>query len=708
MITRRAITPLAGLTLFLSACGGAGAPDAAVPAPAPAPAAVFPAEAPEPMAPSDVEFPEYTERTLGNGAQLIVVENHEQPVVSVRLILPGGSAADPDGMAGLASVTASQIDKGTETMTALDIAEAADFIGASLAAGASSDWTAVYLTTLTDFLDEGLDLLSEVVLRPTFPESELETETQRRLSGLRLQRSQPGALAQEAFMERLYGEHPYGQTETVESIEAVDTDDLARFHAAHYRPEGALFVVAGDVDPDAIADRLEAAFDGWDGSASTAASPPAPPERARRTMVFVHKPGLVQAVVRMGHLFPSATGADWVAVDVANQVLGSPSAGFNAWMMETLRDEKGYTYGAYSSTAERPGPGFFVMSGEYRNEVADSALAIMIDLAERLRAGEIPDGDLEDAKLFLTGSFPLSIETPQQVAGQVASNRMLGRPDRYLEEYRTRVARVGKADAAGVAREHIRPDRSLIVVVGDAGQVLEKVRPFADEVEVIDAEGEPVDLEQLAARAAAASDLSFDASGLKPREMRYGIMFQGNEVGTVVTRWTREGEAFAVISEQTLPSMQVTQRTEFDALTFAPIRMVTTMGPMGEFALEVADGRATGTGFAPQQGPQDVDVEVQAGTFLEGQMDIAMAVHDFEDAGEFTMNTLTMAGAVESRTIRVTGEETVEVPAGTFETYRLDTGGQQAQTIWVTKSEPHVVVKVEPAGQPVQIVLKTM
>jgi zinc protease len=637
-----------------------------------------------------------------------VVPNSEQPVVSIQLLLPAGSAADPDEMAGLASLTAAQINKGTESMTAREIAEAVDFIGAQLNAGASSEWTTVSLTTITDFLDDGLGLMADVVLHPTFPAEELATEKQRRISGLRLQKSQPSSLAAEQFMKGLYGDHPYGRQESVESIGAIEADRLEAFHGEHYRPDGALFVVAGDIDADAIAAKLESAFAGWEGSGQMAMDRPAPPTLTDRKMIFVHKPGSVQAVIRVGHLLPSATDADWVTLDVANQILGSGSAGFNAWMMKILREQRGYTYGAYSGMSERTGPGYFMMNGEFRNEVADSSLMIMLDLAERLRAGDIPARNLEDARLYLTGSFPLSIETPQQVAGQVASNRLLGRPASYLEQYRGRVDQVTADDIARVTGELIHPDQALVVVVGDATEVLPELRPLVDEVEVIDPDGEPVDVDALMAQAAAGAAMSFDASGLEPREMEYSIMVQGNEFGTIVNRWERDGDAFVLVTEQRMPQGTITQTTEFDAMTFAPIRMTTALGPMGEFALEVADGHATGQAFDMQQGPQDVDLDLPDGAALEGQLDIALALTDFDDTGEFTLRVLTTGGTVQPMTAKVAGEETVTVPAGEFETYRLDLEGQQAMTVWVTKTAPHLVVKRNIVGQPVEMVLKSM
>ncbi|HUE76719.1 MAG TPA: insulinase family protein, partial [Longimicrobiales bacterium] len=697
-MTHTKIAPLLGLALFLTACGGAE------PAPvAPAPQSGFPSEPPAPLPVEDVDFPDYSERTLRNGARLVVVENHEQPVVSIQLLIPGaGTAADPAGQAGLASVTAALLEKGTESMTSAEIAEAADFLGARLGASASSEWSAVSLTSITDFLDRGLALMSDIVLHPTFPDEELATEKTRRASALRLNRSQAGALAAETFTTELYGAHPYGQVETAESIEALEADGVARFHMQRYRPDGALFVVAGDVDPAEIARKLELAFAGWEGGQPTRNARPAAPTRSGRDMVFVHKPGSVQAVIRIGHLFPSATDADWVTLDVANQVLGSPSAAFTAWMMSTLREEKGFTYGAYSIMSERLGPGTFVMQGEFRNAVADSALEIMFDLAERLRSGDVPAEHLDRARNYLTGSFPLNIETPQQVAGQVASNRLLGRDDAYLERYRGEVAEVDAQDVGEAAREHIHPDRMLIVVVGDAGEVLEMVRPFADRVRVVDTEGRPVD----PARLAAAPEVGFDASGLEPRTMEYGLLFQGNEVGTATTEWSREGGRFVVVSAQTVPGARLEQTTTFDAASLAPISLVSSLGPMGEFSLTVEDGRATGSGMNPETGQaQDVDVTLTPGTVLDGMPDVAIAVHDFEAVEEFALRVLAGTGDIQASSVRLEGTETVEVPAGSFDTYRLDVGGQQPMTVWVTRSSPHIVVRRQLVQPPIEVVL---
>ncbi len=271
---------------------------------------------------------------------MLVVRNPEQPIVSVNLRVASGDADDPAGKAGVAGATATLIDNGTTTRSAEEIAEAVDFIGANLGAGSGPDWSNVTLNTTTANLEAGLDVFADVVMNPSFPEDEVEKERRRQLTALQVELSQPGSLASRRFFAEVYGPHPYGWSPNPESVEAITRDDLARFHDAHYRPDNALIVVAGDVQHDAIVESLNRHLAGWTPGAPAEAERPEPPSSASRTLHFVHKPGLVQAVMRVGHLMPPATEADWVGIDVAARVLGGGTTG---WLFRILRGEKGYT-----------------------------------------------------------------------------------------------------------------------------------------------------------------------------------------------------------------------------------------------------------------------------------------------------------------------------------------------------------------------------
>src|SRR5690606_25689356 len=417
--------------------------------------------APAPMRP--VEFPAFHERTLSNGATVIIVENHEQPVVSLNLRLPSGAKHDPAGKAGVAAFTAALLDKGTSTRSADEIAETIDFVGGSLSAGAGDDAISVGSSVLTAFLDTALVLMSDVVRNPTFPEREIETERQRTLAGLQANLAQPQYLAERQFFREVYGDHPYGAMPAQESGRAITREDLVAFHRTYFQPSGAVFVVAGDVQPDDIMRRLERHFGDWKGAAPARAALPEPAERSAREDVFVHKPGAVQAVIRIGHLLPPATHPDWIALDVVQRILGGGTTG---WFFQTLRQEKGYTYGAYANLTQRLEPGYFQAWAEVRNEVADSALAEFFRLIGNLRDADVPAADLRTAKDFMTGSFPLQIETPQQVANRIASARLLGLPNDHVATYRDKVAAVTAADVRRAAQAHIRPDRAVVVVVG--------------------------------------------------------------------------------------------------------------------------------------------------------------------------------------------------------------------------------------------------
>lgn len=662
--------------------------------------------APAPLRP--VEFPAFHERTLKNGAQVIIVENREQPVVSVNLRLRSGAKHDPAGKAGVASFTASLLDKGTATRSADEIAESIDFVGGSLSAGAGDDGISVSTSVLTAFLDTALVLMSDVVRNPTFPETELEIERQRTLSGLQASLGQPQYLAERQFFREVYGDHPYGAMPSPESVRAITRDDLVAFHATHFRPGNALFVVAGDVRPDDIVQRLERHFGDWQGAAPAKASLPAPAERSAREVVFVHKPGAVQAVIRIGHLLPPATHRDWVALDVAEQILGGGTTG---WFFQTLRQEKGYTYGAYASFAQRLEPGYFQAWAEVRNEVADSALAEFLRLIEKLRDGDIPATDLATAKDFMTGSFPLQIETPQQVAGQIASARLLGLPNDHVVTYRDKVAAITAADVRRAAQAHIRPDRAVVVVVGDATQILDKVEKFGP-TRIVDVDGNAIARADLEVKA---SDVALDGSAIEAGTRVYDVMFQGNAVASMTVTTTREAidgvQAVRSVTEMNSMMGALRQEVAFEAATFRPLSSKTeqTVGANTmSIDLRTDASKVVGSVAMPGAEPRDVSIDAVPGMLLPGMDGYAIMVLELTPGASFTLPVVSArSGTLANLEIKVVGESKVTVAAGDFEVYELEVSGAEGtMKLYATKAAPHIVVKQEPAGQPITIELK--
>lgn len=681
----------------------------AAPVPASAQDATRKEAPPAPLPMDPVEFPEFTERTLANGARVIVVENHEQPVVSVSLRILSGTKDDPAGRSGVASFTAALLDKGTATRSADEIAESIDFVGGQLSASASADWISVNTSVLTEFLDTALDLMSDVVLEPTFPEEELETERTRTLSALQAAAGQPQYLAEVRFMHEIYGDHPYGASTTPETVRAVTRDDLVGFHRAHFRADNALFVVAGDVQPDDIVRRLDEHFGEWAGGAASKSAITAPPQRTQREIVFVHKPGAVQAVIRLGHLLPPATHEDWVHLDVVRQILGGGTTG---WLFQTLRQEKGYTYGAYASAAKRQEPGFFSASAEVRNEVADSALAEMFRLIDKLRDEPLAASDLRVAKDFMTGSFPLQIETPQQVAGRIADARLLGLPNDYVAEYRDRVAAATAEEVQSVAREHIRPDQAVVVVAGDATQILDKVAPFGP-VRLYDADGEPLDRADLEVRGA---DISFDGSALEVGTRVYDLMVQGNPLGEITMEMAHEtvDGADVIRASSTMTGMagSMEQEVVFEAATFRPISstMHQQAGPM-TLALELhAEGEQVVGSLDAGGETREIAVDMVPGLLMPGMDEYAIMVADLESTPSFRVPMVdAQSGTIRNSEIRVVGETTISVAAGEFEVYEIElSGGAAMQRLFVRKAAPHLLVKQEIVGQPITIELKEL
>ncbi|MEN8376955.1 MAG: pitrilysin family protein [Gemmatimonadota bacterium] len=660
-------------------------------------------QGPPPALPAaDVSFPAFEEATLDNGARVIVVRNAEQPIVSVNLRVASGNADDPTGKAGVAGATATLIDNGTANRSSEEIAQAVDFIGATLGAGAGDDWSSVTLTTTTPFLEEGLEVFADVVMNPSFPDDEVEKERRRQLTALEVQLSQPAVLASRRFFSEVYGEHPYGWSPTPESTEAITRDDLVAFHGAHYRPDNALIVVAGDVSADDVVGALNRHLATWTPGASADAERPAPPVSGARTLHFVHKPGLVQAVMRVGHLMPPATEGDWVGIDVAARVLGGGTTG---WLFRILRGEKGYTYGAYGGATERLEAGYFQATAEVRNEVADSAMEELLILVERLRT-DIPAEDLEKAQNFISGSFPLSIETPSQVAGQLATTLMLGREVDYIENYRGRAASFSTDDVEAIARQYIRPEIATVVVVGDANEILDMVTPFADEVRLWTPEGEPLDVADLAPLE---MSLDVDLSELEPHKRVYSLLLQGQPLGestAEVTRVEVDGaEAFLVTVSTVLPQGTIVQESTFGA-DFTPISFKNS-GPGPQVELAYADGRVTGTATGPLGGEaSEVDIDASSGALLPGMDGVAVAFSDLSSGSLDVLVVDAAEGTLTPVTFAVEGEETVTVPAGEFETYRIAIRGAQGGTIWVRKDFPHFMVRQEIAGQPVALELK--
>jgi zinc protease len=445
---------------------------------------------PAPMPAQPVRFPSFAESQLPNGMRLLVVENHALPVANLDLYVRSGSAADPADKLGLAQMTAALLDKGTPTRTSTQIAETVEGVGGSIGAFAGADNLTVSVGVLSDQLPLAFELLSDVSLHPTFPDPELETARAQQIAGLRASLGQPGTLASRMFDTQVYGaDHPYGRQRTPASVGALTRDDVAAFHRTHFVPSNAMLVISGDVTPARAREMAERYFGGWTGGAAPQDAFSAAVPRGATQIFLVHRPGSVQSSIHVGHRGIQADDPDYYAVQVLNMVLGNSG---DSRLEEVLRGQHGWTYSSRSRFNRALGGGTYLATTDVRVAVTDSALAELMVQLRRIRDEAVPQAELDRAKSYLVASFPGTVETPAAAAGALAATRLLGLPAEHLTSYPERIAAVTADDVRRVAGEYLQPGNAVIVVVGDATQVLEKLRAIAP-VQLFSVEGAPLD-----------------------------------------------------------------------------------------------------------------------------------------------------------------------------------------------------------------------
>jgi len=412
-------------------------------------------------------LPTIEKRALANGLDVWIVEAHEVPLVQVNVLIHAGSGDDPAGEFGLASLTAAMLDEGAGARTALEIADAAEFLGADLSATSSFDASAVRLNVPARRLEQALPIMADVVLRPTFPDAELERLRQERLTALIQARDDPAAVAAPAFARVVYGtSHRYGTSAigTTATLTAFTPAQLRAFHAAMYRPSNATLIVAGDVAPATVLPLLEKAFGAWTAPGPARKTPvPAAPQPAATQVTIVDMPGAEQSQIRIGAVGVARSTPDYFTLQVLNTVLGGS---FTSRLNQNLREEHGYSYGASSRFDMRLTAGPFAAgAGVQTDKTAESLTEFFNEL--RAIGAPIGEDELAKAKNYLALSFPGDFETIGDLAGRLEELAIYGLPDRYFTDYTANIASVTAAAVQRAAAAHIDPAKLAVVVVGD-------------------------------------------------------------------------------------------------------------------------------------------------------------------------------------------------------------------------------------------------
>lgn len=443
---------------------------------APAAAQVkWPSSSPPKALPArDVRFPPYELKTLPNGMQLVVVQHTEQPSVSLRMIVKAGAAQDPTDKPGVAAMLANMLDQGTTTKSAGEVADTIESAGGDLDTGLGRDLLYVNVVIMKDALSLGLGLLADVVRNPVFSPEELERQRQQTVSGLQVAYQNPDFIANVVFDRVVYGDHPYGASGngTPESVRSLTREDLLAFHKRYFVPNNCILALVGDITTEEAVAAAAKAFGDWPRQEVPAATEPPMPEAARRVLV-VDKPGSVQTEIRMGHLGIARKNADYTLVDLAIRILGGEGANR---LQRVLRNQRGLTYGASAELESMKRGGQLVARTNTRSDTTGEALRVMADEFSRLHRERVVEEELSDAKAYITGSFPLTIETPDQIATQVLNALFYERPLDELQTFRQRVNGVSVDDIERVAQGYLRPDKLSVVLVGDAAAFVEQLR----------------------------------------------------------------------------------------------------------------------------------------------------------------------------------------------------------------------------------------
>ncbi|MGH9751438.1 MAG: M16 family metallopeptidase [Blastocatellia bacterium] len=435
-----------------------------------------------------VKLPKPYETKLANGLQVLVLENHKLPTFNMQMVILSGGLADSDQEVGTAQYVATMLREGTKTRLSKQIAEDTEKLGATLFtnAGLSSITSTVSASGLTDNFDQILDLFADVILNPNFPADEMAKLKTRALGQLRLQRSQPSFLAQEKFSKVMYGSHPAGRFAlTAEQIQRLTPEALQKFHGAHYKPNNAIFAIVGDVKPAEIVAKLEKTFGSWKPGDAPKTEIPKVADTGSSKIFLIDRPNSAQANLVLGAHSIERTDPDYFALEVMNQVLGGGAA---ARLFLNLREDKSYTYGAYSGVSSAKYRGTFRASTEVRQEVTKGAMTELMNELKRIRDEKTPADEFERAKRTIVGGWALQLEFPQSALQDAITRKLYNLPADYWDTYPQKIGAISPDEAQRVARKYIDMDKLQIIVVGDAKKIADTLKQFG-KVEIYDTEG---------------------------------------------------------------------------------------------------------------------------------------------------------------------------------------------------------------------------
>jgi len=448
---------------------------------------------PPPTAMPPLVLPTFQEQTLSNGLKVVVAERHNLPLVQMSLIINAGWAADPTDKPGVASLTSDLQDEGTKNRTALQISDELKSIGANLNTSSFFDGNVVSLNTLKKHLTKALDIFTDVLVNPTFPDEELTRKKKMYIAQIMQEKREPFTSSLKTFMRILYGkEHPYGQpftgTGTEESIQAITRADLIDYYHSYFAPNNAVLVVVGDVNADEIIPVLEKGLKTWKAKEVPPVVVSDGPPLSTTQVYLVDKPGAAQSFIIMGNYGVARNTPDYYKIQVMNTLLGGK---FTSRINLNLREDKGYTYGARSLFLFLKGTGPFLAYAPVHTQYTKESL---IELLKELKGitGDKPvtADELQDTKNGIVFGYPKGFETIGQIAGRLTELYTYNLPSDYFDKYIPAIQAVQGDEVLNVAKKYVHPSALLIVVVGDVSKIESGIRELnLGEIHYLDADG---------------------------------------------------------------------------------------------------------------------------------------------------------------------------------------------------------------------------
>jgi zinc protease len=490
MRTTRHVIAVAIAVVTASGATSAGAQKAAPSTKASFDRTTIPKAGADPVA----KIPGWTRTTLANGAQLIVVERHNLPLINFSMGFVGGANQfDPADKPGLASLTASMMTEGTTTRSGDDISNALQLLGSSVGFNIGGEGGSVGFRSLKDKLDPTLAIMADELTHPAFPDAALSRLKQRTIVNLRQFRDRTAGIASVVYPKLLYStDHPYGRTMSEESATAVTRDDVVAFHKAFFQPSRAVITVVGDITPAEAKAKIEKALADWPAGGSPANfTYPPPPALKPTTIYIVDKPGAAQSTFSIGLVGPPRDTPDYYALRVMNNLFGEQ---FQSRINANIREAKGWSYGVRSSYAFGRGPGPFEAGGDIQTDKTDSALVEFVREIKGIRgARPVTDDELKSAKAALIQSLPRRLATIGGVSGMVNEVYLNGLPEDYWTQFQRGVNAVTVADVQRVAEKYIDADHLTILIVGDRAKIEAPVKATGiAPVVILDKSGNPM------------------------------------------------------------------------------------------------------------------------------------------------------------------------------------------------------------------------